>query len=120
MANGEGFTKRNIWICLFLIVITGGIYGLYWLYCMGEELRELSGEPRLPRGGTLVLLTVVTLGIYHWYWIFVVGEWIEKVRASRNLPLRYSGILYMGLSIIGLSVAAWMLLQNEMNRMIGE
>ena len=110
--------KRNIWVGLVLCVVTFGLYGLFWLYSMGEDLRELSGEPRLVRGGTLVLLSIVTLGIYHCYWIFTMGEWVEQVRAYEGRPVRYSGILYLGLSLFGLSVVAWMLLQNEINHMI--
>lgn len=109
---------KNIGLCILFSLITCGIYGLYWLYCMTEDLNTLSGDTKAMSGGMVVILTVVTCGIYGWFWLFKSGEFVEQVRAAQGLPRGYSDILYLVLGIFGCVIISWALLQNEINKMI--
>ena len=56
--------NRNIALCIFLSLITCGIYGLYWIYCVVTDLNTASGEFDDTSGGMVILLNIVTCGIY--------------------------------------------------------
>ena len=64
-----------------------------------------------------LLLTIVTCGIYGLYWAYKQGEKIDAAKANRGVPSSNSGILYLILSIFGLGIVAWALMQNELNQM---
>ena len=64
-----------------------------------------------------VLLTIVTCGIYGLYWAYKQGEKIDAAKANRGVASGNSGILYLILSIFGLGIVAWALMQNELNQM---
>ena len=68
-------------------------------------------------GGMVVLLTIVTCGLYGLYWAFKQGEKIDAAKSSRGVASGNSGILYLILSIFGLAIVAWALMQNELNNM---
>lgn len=81
-----GIQERNIVTAILLSVITGGIYGLYWLYCLTEDTNKLSGDPNATGGGMVILLSLITCGIYSWYWMYKRGEIIDQFLMSRGSP----------------------------------
>lgn len=108
--------QRNIAVCIILSIVTCGIYGLYWLACLNNDTNTASNTFGTS-GGMVVLLTIVTCNIYGIYWAFKQGEKIDAAKASRGIPSSNSGILYLILSLFGLGVVAWALMQNEINKM---
>ena len=59
--------KRDVALSVILTFITCGLYGLYWMYKLTEEVHALSGKPRTPDGGTVVLYTILTCSFYFYY-----------------------------------------------------
>ena len=37
--------KRDIAICIILSLVTCGIYGLYWLSCLADDVNTVSDNP---------------------------------------------------------------------------
>lgn len=111
-------SQRSIGLCIVLSIITCGIYGLYWLYCLNEDAKVLSGDVNATSGGVVILLGIVTCGIYTLYWMFKQGERIDNAKTSRGLPSSNSGILYLILSLVGLAIISYALMQNEINNMV--
>lgn len=111
--------NRNIAVCIILTIVTCGIYGIYWLACLVNDVNAVSGRQDELSGGMVALLTIVTCGIYHLYWAYTAGEKLDAVRHSRGLPVQSNGVVYLLLSLFGFSVVAWALMQNELNRMSG-
>lgn len=109
--------QRNIVTCIILSIVTCGIYGIYWYVMINNDTLSLSGEEGT-RGGMLVLLTIVTCGIYAIYWNYKQGERIDKIVTSRGGAAGNRAIIYLVLSIFGLSIVAWAMMQNELNQMI--
>ena len=66
-------------------------------------------------GGMVILLTIVTCGIFGIYWCFKQGERLDRASEMRGLPKKDRGILYLVFSIIGLSIVAYALMQDELN-----
>lgn len=108
--------KRSIAVCIILSIVTCGIYGFYWMACLNNDANTASNTFGTS-GGMVVLLTIVTCGLYGIYWAFKQGEKIDAAKSSRGAASGNSGILYLILSIFGLAIVAWALMQNELNNM---
>ena len=115
MENQYQIEKRNIALCIVLSIITCGIYGLYWLYKLTEDVNALSGDPNATSGGMVILFTLLSCGIYSIYWCYKMGEKLDAARAEQGTPTGSLSILYLVLSIFGLDIVAWALMQNEVN-----
>lgn len=110
---------RNIGIAILLSVVTCGLYGLYWFVCLNDDANTLSGRTADTSGGMALLLSIVTCGIYEFFWAYKMGEKVNAAKALRGLPNDpNSGILYLLLSIFGLSIVAFALIQNEFNHIL--
>lgn len=109
--------QKNIALYIILSFITCGIFGLYWLYTLTEDLKAISGDVNATSGGMVILLSIVTCNIYQLYWLFKQGDTIDKVKSSRGMPSSNSGILYLLLSFFGLSIVSYALMQNEINNL---
>ena len=111
--------NRSIVSCILLSIITCGIYGWYWLACLANDVNTASGRTNETSGGMVVLLSIITCNIYHIYWMYKAGEKIDQARQMRGLPSQNNGLVYLLLTLFGLSVIARALLQNELNHMSG-
>ena len=65
--------------------MTCGIYGLYWLYTLTEDVNKLTGDPNATSGGIVILLSLVTCGIYSWYWLYKQGERLDQIKTARGI-----------------------------------
>ena len=62
--------NRSIALYIVLTIITCGIFGLYWLVVLNNDVNTVSREQNPMSGGVVVLLTIVTCGIYGYYWSY--------------------------------------------------
>lgn len=113
-------SQRSIPVCIILSIVTCGIYALYWLYCLAEDLNAVSQDGDNTSGGMVVLLSIVTCSIYQLYWFYKAGGKVNDVRFRTGEREDGSlGILYLLLGFFGLSLVAYALIQNELNRVAG-
>lgn len=109
--------RRNIAVCIVLTLVTCGIYGIYWIVCLTNDVNTVSGDVNGTSGGMVVLLTIVTCGIYGIYWAYKQGEKLEFTKNNRGIPSSNSGVLYLILQIFGFGIIAYALMQNELNKL---
>lgn len=109
--------RRDIAVCIILSIVTCGIYGIYWLFCLNEDTNTISAEPYPTSGGMVILLTIVTCGIYGIYWCYKQGEKLDRAAEMRGAPKSERGILYLVLAIIGLSIVNYALMQDTLNNL---
>ena len=105
-------SRRSIPICIILSIVTFGIYGLYWLYCLARDINILTNQEQ-PSGIKVLLLSIVTLGIYEFYWLYKAGERLNELQTSYD---NYRPLVYLILSVLGWDIIAWALIQNELNK----
>lgn len=105
--------ERNLATCIILTIVTCGIYGIYWFYSMLKELYILNGEP--DNAGTDILLTIVTCGIYSYYLLYQAGKRIDSIHRRFGLAPKDDSVIYLILSIFGLSIVAYVLIQGDLN-----
>ena len=108
--------QRSVGIAILLSIITCGIYGIYWLIMLNDETNYVSGHQQDgTSGGVVFLLTLVTCGIYGYYW----GEKLNEAKMQRGIMVDSSAsVLYLILSIFGLSIVSYALMQSELNKML--
>lgn len=110
------FGQRNIAVAIILSIVTCGIFALVWMAMAADQLNEATGAQNATSGGVVVLLTIVTFGIYGIYWFYKAGGQICDAKGRRALPVdNNTAVIYLILSIFGLSIVALALLQNELN-----
>ena len=105
--------QRNIALCVIFSIITFGIYGIYWFICLTNDAHELAPEEATASGGMAILFTIITCGIYSIYWVYKQGKKIDAAKGGDG----NTAILYLILDIIGLSIIATILMQNEINKL---
>lgn len=112
--------RRSIPLCLVLSVITCGIYGLYWLYCLTEDLNLAARQENETSGGMVVLLSIVTCSVYEYFWLYQAGKKVNQVhcfagdREDGSLSL-----LYLLLGFVCSGLVSYALIQNELNKVAG-
>lgn len=109
---------RNIGLAILFSIITFGIYGIYWFIKLTDETNQLSGDQQATSGGIAFLLTLVTCGIYGFYWAYKQGERLAVVRAANGRADSNLSVIYLILSIFGLSIVAYALMQDEINKAV--
>lgn len=110
--------KRSIGLAIILSIVTCGIYTIYWFICMVNEINYLADDKEAMSGGIVYLLGIVTCGIYFLVWFYQAGERLNKAKAMRGMPTDSSlGIVYLLLSLFGLQIVTYGLIQNELNKM---
>lgn len=108
--------QRSIPVCIILSLVTCGLYSLYWMVVMTDDVNRLSGRQR-PSGGTALLLSIVTCGIYSIYWAYQMGEALYSAKTQRGIAGSSNGVLYLILEIV-FAIAGWCLIQDEINKLI--
>ena len=107
--------QRSVALCIVLTIITCGIYGLYWMVCLTDDSTEVTGMGRTS-GGMALVFSLITCGIYSIYWAYKMGEKLDMARAQRGVPTGSLSIVYLVLSLFGLSIITFALIQSELNK----
>ena len=108
--------QKSIAVCIILSIVTCGIYGIYWFICLSNDANTASNTFGTS-GGTAFLLSLITCGIYGLYWAYKQGEKIDAAKNNRGIASSNSGILYLLVGIVGFSIVAYALMQNELNNL---
>ena len=108
--------KRDIVKAIIFSIITLGIYSIYWFVKLTDESNVLSTDANQTSGITAFLLTLVTCGIYGFYWAYKRGEIIDNYMQSKGMQGSNNAVIYLVLSIVGLSIVTYVLLQSELNK----
>jgi hypothetical protein len=98
---------RDMWVQVFIFVITLGIYGIYWFYQTAVELAFLANDHDAEPTLWTVLLIIPFGAIYSCY---KYAQLYEKA-SSDKLNLWILFILW-----IVFSPAVWFIVQNELNK----
>ncbi len=106
-------TERNIVLCIVLSIVTCGIYGIYWMCKLNEEINSLSGQEGLS-GILVVLLSIVTCGIYGLIWYYRMGQRVDIIKDQEGS----SHILFLVLGLFGLGIVNFGLMQDAINKAV--
>jgi len=101
--------QRNIFLMIVLIIVTFGIYMLYWTCSFQNQLKNRTGQGFTGVGHFFMLL--FTFGIYQIYWQYAAGRRLASLGASDN------AVLYLLFCFIALSWLNPFLMQSQANKL---
>lgn len=113
-ASRFGIAPRSIPLCIIFSLITCGIYGIYWMIKLNDEVNIVSGEPYATSGGMVFLFSIITCWIYSLYWLYKMGERCDRIKGMNGS----SGILYLILGLVGFSIISYCLIQDTLNKAV--
>lgn len=93
-------TRRDPAMVLILILLTCGLYYLYFIYKVSRETQEFLGESDVSPG-TEVALSLVTCGLWNVYWDYKVGKRMAQMCVRVGLPPTDNAVLYLVLDLVG-------------------
>lgn len=112
------FKRRELVVCIILSIVTCGIYSLYWIACVNDDVNFALNEQDTS-GVMVIVLSIVTCGIYMFYWFYKVGTKMVRLKtmqANGGYVDTNGPILYVVLAIFGLSIVSLALIQNDLNK----
>lgn len=93
-------TRRDPALTLVLILLTCGIYYLYFIYVVSQETQDFLEEPDISPG-LEVLLSVLTFGLWNIYWDYRMGKRVAEMCVRVGLPSTDNAVLYLILDLVG-------------------
>ncbi|MGP1366381.1 MAG: DUF4234 domain-containing protein [Schwartzia sp. (in: firmicutes)] len=81
----DALRPRDVMLRILLTFFTCGLYGLYWMKTLTDDIHRFSGRPTTPGGGKVVLLTLVTCSLYFYYWLYQISGELVEARRERGL-----------------------------------
>ena len=106
--------ERNIATNILLSIFTCGIYAIVWFITLTDDA-SMASEDSTMSGATALLLTIVTCGIYGIYWNYKMGKLLYTAKENAGLRATDNSILYLILSLVGLGLVNYCLMQSELN-----
>lgn len=106
--------ERNIVTAILLSIITCGIYGIYWFITLTDDASRAAENTEFT-GVKALIFTLITCGIYGIYWNYKIGKVMYEANQKRGINASDNSTLYLILSIFGLSIVTYCLVQNELN-----
>ncbi|MDY6296518.1 MAG: DUF4234 domain-containing protein [Schwartzia succinivorans] len=79
--------RHDITLRILFTFLTCGLYGLYWMAQVTNDVHAVSGRPKCAGGGKAVLFSVLTCSIYMYYWIYKIGGELVEARYRMGLAL---------------------------------
>lgn len=108
---------RSIGLYIVLSIVTCGLFMIYWMIVLVNDLNRAADTPNDTSGGVVYLLSLVTCGIYGIYWMFKAGEKVSVIRRKMGVPdSGNNGIIYLILQLLGFGIINYCLIQNEVNK----
>ncbi len=77
--------KRSLPGTIFLSVITCGIYNLYLVYKLTDELVQELGYERIDSAGLNILWTILTCGLYLFWWNYKISKYLSTLERKNNI-----------------------------------
>lgn len=79
--------RHDITLRILFTFLTCGIYGLYWMAQVTNDVHAVSGKPQCAGGGKAVLFSVLTCSVYMYYWIYKIGGELVEARYRMGLAI---------------------------------
>lgn len=106
--------EKNIALSIVLTIVTFGIYGIVWFVNITDDTANAAQDTSI-NGGKALLFSILTCGIYTIYWNYKMGIMLHKVKTSKGIVCQDNSILYLILSLLGLSIVNFCLMQSDIN-----
>lgn len=113
--NAVRISKKEILTAILLSLVTCGIYGIFWFISITDDANQVSGEAT-PSGAMAILYTLITCGIYSFFWNYKMGQKMHEAGKKHGKEIADNSVLYLVLSLFGLSIVNFCLIQSDLNK----
>ena len=113
----QGIQTKSVFLCIFLMIITCGLYGIYWLYCIVRDVNALAGHQKkeiLVDPFLVVILSIVTCGIYGLYTYWKIAKLIASLEYE-NYQTADDSMIVLIVAILGFPIISLGILQSSIN-----
>ena len=107
--------RKNIVTWIILSIVTCGIYGIYWLYCIISDINTISGDPDSMSPIVVILLSFVTCGIYLLFWVYKAGALLDQKAVESGRASESRAMIYLILTLFFLGIVTCVLMQDSIN-----
>ena len=118
--TNSGYTaivnNRNIGLSIVLSIITCGIYSIIWMVYINDDVNKVNDDINGTSGAVVFLFTLLTCGIYGFYWNYKMGQKLYEAGNKNGKSINDNSIIYLILSLCGLSLVSYCLMQNDLNQ----
>ena len=99
MNDGGAYVgKRNEPVAVILLsIVTCGIYGIYWLYVVGQDINKVLGREAI---NPLFLFLGILFSPLILYSLYLIDKALEEVGTLREMPYKPNFILWLILTLV--------------------
>ena len=108
--------SKNIVTCIILSIVTCGIYGIYWLYCIATDINAISDDPNAMSPVLVIILSFVTCGLYFLYWVYKAGSLLDQKMIETGRTAESRPVLYVVLALF-FPIVTYVLMQDTINQL---
>ena len=112
------YYKRSVGVAILLSIVTCSIYAWYWLYQLLSSHYRLNNLPN--NAGLDIVLYIVTCGLYGIYLAYKMGKLESTSHHMMGMPPRDDSVLYLILTIFGLWIVVYAIIQSNLNTMVDQ
>lgn len=96
-------TDRNLLVFILLSLVTCGIYELWFIYQLAQDVNTAcEGDGEKTSGlVAFILLSIVTCGIYEIYWLYKIGNRLNARAQYYGIPMQENGTTVLMWLIFG-------------------
>ena len=106
-------SKKSVGVSILLSIVTCGIYAWVWFYQLLTTLYSQNNQPN--NAAMDIVLSFVTCGIYFIYMMYKIGKLESGMHHNLGLPPKDDSVLYLILSIFGLAIVVYAIVQSNIN-----
>lgn len=110
--NEYEFEYRSVGLCIFLSIITCGIYFFYWFVRIVKQVKEFHGD--YSSCAKEVWLNIL-VPFYGWYWLYTRNKQMYLDAYNRGGRMKDSSASCLLLAIFRLGLISYAVMQNNMN-----
>lgn len=104
--------KKDVVKAIIYTILTFGIYSLFWLADIMKRIRLLANESEDITGEFLLFIFIP---LYSVYWMLTRTRKLRQSLADKGLQTPDNSILNTLFVFFGLTIIAYVLLQNDLN-----
>ncbi|MFV0479225.1 MAG: DUF4234 domain-containing protein [Anaerorhabdus sp.] len=112
--------KTDIVTCVLLSVFTCGLYQLFWIFSITEDVAKLGKDSSNRNGLMVVVLGIVTCGLYYLYWVYVTSRDLYDLELEQGIRATDNSVLNVILGIFTVMIIPLVFMQQSINRIIDE
>ncbi|MDF9824568.1 hypothetical protein M2475_001024 [Breznakia sp. PF5-3] len=112
--------KKSIVTSVILGIVTCGIYNLYWMSQITNNVADIKRDNSYRTGSSVVLLTIVTCGIYGYYWVYVTSRDIFYLEQDYNMRTSDNSVINVIFAIFTMQLVPLAIMQSSINNLSDE